>query len=483
MAESLVLAERGRNHNRRFVGGKMTYGEFLGAKAQLLSDQGFEPCYQPDFLFDFQTFLLDWSVRKGRAALFADCGMGKTPLQLAWAENVVRHTNKPVLIATPLAVARQTVKEGVKFGIECHVSRDGQAKPNITVTNYEQLHKFEPSQFSGMVCDESSILKNFDGEIKATVTEFMRKMPYRLLCTATAAPNDYIEFGTSSEALGGLGYMDMLGMFFKNDQNSLHPSTRTRGSAWYGCKWRFKPHAERPFWQWLCSWARAVRKPSDLGFDDGRFVLPKLHVNQHVVSASRPLDGYLFVVPAHGLSEQRSERSHTIRERCERMAELFTAQPRSVAWCHLNSEGDLLEKIIPGAVQVSGADSDEEKEEKFTAFESGQASYLVTKSKIAGFGLNWQFCNHTAMFPSHSFEQYYQSVRRFWRFGQEREVTVDLVSTEGESDVMQNLQRKAEATDKMFAMIVEEMGHELHRQSDEEFPKSLEVPGWLSRTK
>jgi hypothetical protein len=462
----------------------MTYEAFLGNKAQVVKDQGFKPIYEPKFLFDFQSFLLDWSVRKGRAALFADCGMGKTPLQLAWAENIVRHTNKPVLIATPLAVARQTVCEGEKFGIECHVSRDGSVKPNITVVNYEQLHKFSPSDFSGMVCDESSILKNFDGEIKSMVTEFMKKMSYRLLCTATAAPNDYIEFGTSSEALGGLGYMDMLGTFFKNDQNSLHPATRTRhhGLNMSG-KWRFKPHAERPFWQWLCSWSRAIRKPSDLGFDDGKFVLPKLHVNQHIVSASRPMDGFLFVVPAHGLSEQRSERSHTIEERCERMAELVTIQERSVAWCHLNSEGDLIEKLIPGSVQVSGSDSDDEKEEKFTAFESGQAKYLVTKPKIAGFGLNWQHCHHTAMFPSHSFEQYYQSVRRFWRFGQKQEVTVDLISTEGESDVMQNLQRKAMAADKIFEMIVQEMTNELHRQAQQDFTKRLEAPQWLSRTK
>ena len=479
LAARVVLDECCWDHDGGAMGDEMTYQEFLQDKSQLISDQGFVPTYKPTFLFDFQQFLLDWSVRKGRAALFADCGMGKTPLQLAWAENIVRHTNMPVLIATPLAVARQTVKEGEKFGIECHVSRDGQVKPNITVTNYEQIHKFEPADFSGMVCDESSILKNFEGETKAAITEFMKKLPYRLLCTATAAPNDYIEFGTSSEALGGLGYMDMLGMFFKNDQNSLHPSTRMRGSAWYGCKWRFKPHAERPFWQWLCSWARAVRKPSDLGFDDGRFVLPKLHVNQHIVQASRPLDGYLFTVPAHGLSEQRAERSHTVRERCERMAELVTSQRCSVAWCHLNSEGDLLERMISGSIQVSGSDSDEEKEEKFSAFESGQAAYLITKPKIAGFGLNWQHCHHTAMFPSHSFEQYYQSVRRFWRFGQDQEVTVDLVSTEGESDVMQNLQRKAEATDKMFAMIVMEMNHELHRQADESYNTKMEVPSWL----
>jgi len=458
----------------------MTYQEFLNGKAQISVMDGFIPLFMPGFLFDFQSMLVEWGVRKGRAAYFADCGMGKSPMQLVWAENVVRHTNKPVLIVTPLAVGRQTVKEGAKFGIECHLSRDGAVHQNITVTNYEQLHKFAPSEFSGMVCDESSILKNFDGQIKETVTEFMRLMPYRLLCTATAAPNDYIEFGTSSEALGGIGYMDMLGTFFKNDQNSLHPSTRGRhNSAWYGCKWRFKPHAERPFWQWLCSWARAVRKPSDLGFDDGKFVLPKLTVNQHIVNASRPLDGYLFTVPAHGLSEQRSERRHTLTERCERMAQLVTVQPSSVAWCHLNSEGDLLEKMIPGSLQVSGNDTDEEKEEKFEAFESGQCKYLVTKPKIAGFGLNWQHCSHTAMFPSHSFEQYYQSVRRFWRFGQAHDVTVDLITTEGEADVMQNLQRKAEATDKMFSKIVEEMAHELHMKQGDTFATNMEVPSWL----
>lgn len=460
------------------------YQLFLSNKAQLHHDQGFTPLFVPDFLFDFQKFLLDWGIQKGRAAYFADCGMGKTPMQLVWAENVVRHTNKPVLIATPLAVGIQTVKEGNKFDIECYLSRDGSTKPNITVTNYEQLHKFNPHDFSGMVCDESSILKNFDGAIKESVTEFMRRMPYRLLCTATAAPNDYIEFGTSSEALGGLGYMDMLGMFFKNDQNSLHPSTRGRhNSAWYGCKWRFKHHAERPFWQWLCSWARAVRKPSDLGFDDGKFILQKLNIHQHIVNASRPLDGYLFTVPAHGLSEQRSERSHTITERCERMAQLMADQPTSVGWCHLNSEGDLLAKIIPGAVQISGRDSDEEKEEKFDAFASGQCTKLITKPKIAGFGLNWQHCSHTAMFPSHSFEQYYQSVRRFWRFGQTKDVTVDVVTTEGESDVMQNLQRKADAADKMFSMIVQEMSHELHIRQTDSFTRTMEVPQWLQKSK
>lgn len=458
----------------------MDYATFLDNKAQLSTDHGFDPLWMPEFLFDFQAHLIDWSLRKGRAAKFADCGLGKTPMQLVWAENVVRHTNKPVLVVAPLAVGSQTVREGAKFGIECSQSRDGSVKPNITVTNYEKLHLFSPDNFSGVVCDESSILKNFDGQTKEAITEFMRLMPYRLLCTATAAPNDYIEFGTSSEALGGLGYMDMLGMFFKNDQNSLHPSTSGRhNDAWYGCKWRFKPHAERPFWQWLCSWARAIRKPSDLGFDDTKFVLPKLIVNHRIVAASRPMDGYLFTIPAKGLDEQRSERKHTLTQRCEAVAQLAQTGQPMVAWCHLNSEGDLLEHLIPDAQQISGANSDEEKEELFEAFASGQLRALVTKPKIAGLGLNWQHCGHMTMFPSHSFEQYYQSVRRCWRFGRTEPVTVDVITTEGESDVMANMQRKADATEKMFAMIVQEMGNELKIQQRDLFPQQEAIPSWL----
>lgn len=458
----------------------MRYHEFLERKAHLHTDAGFEMVWEPSFLFDFQHALVEWAIQKGRAAIFADCGMGKTPMQLVWAENVVRKTNRPVLIITPLAVGMQTVEEGQKFGVECARSSDGTVKPNITVTNYERLHYFDPHQFAGVVCDESSILKNFDGAVKLAITEFMKKVPYRLLCTATAAPNDYIEFGTSSEALGGIGYMDMLGMFFKNDQNSLHPATRTRhhGLNMSG-KWRFKPHAERPFWKWMCSWARAIRKPSDLGYSDERFVLPSLTVNQHIVSASRPLDGFLFVVPAHGLSEQRAERSSTVVERCERVAQLADTTEPMIAWCHLNAEGDLLERLIPDAVQVSGSDSDEAKEEKFKAFSTGQARVLITKSKIAGFGMNWQHCRHMTMFPSHSFEQYYQSVRRCYRFGQARDVLVDVVTTEGESDVMLNMQRKAEAADRMFAMVIAEMGNELRIQRGQTFSLKEVVPTWL----
>jgi hypothetical protein len=457
------------------------YREFIRSKQHVNNDAGFNPSFVPDYLFDFQQNLVEWSVRKGRAAIFADCGLGKTICQLVWAENIVRHTNLPVLVLTPLAVAQQTAKEAEKFGIDCQrANNSDNVTSKIYVTNYEKLHHFDASKFAGVVCDESSILKNFEGATKAAITEFMRQMDYRLLCTATAAPNDYIELGTSSEAIGGLGYMDMLGMFFKNDQNSLHPSTCGRfNDAWYGSKWRFKAHAERDFWRWLCSWARACRKPSDLGFSDKNHKLPKLITNLTTVDASRPMPGMLFVVPAKGLSEQRQERKHTIDERCEAVAhKVSTGQP-AVVWCHLNTEADMLERMIPGSRQVSGKDSDESKEEKFNAFASGDLRVLITKPKIGALGLNWQHCNHMTFFPSHSFEQYYQAVRRCWRFGQKRPVTVDLITTEGESDVMENLQRKAVAAERMFEAIVQEMNNELHINHETNFPRQEAVPTWL----
>jgi len=457
----------------------MQYSDFIYNKTQLGGKHGFDPISMPDWLFDFQQSLVEWSLIKGRSAIFADCGMGKTAMQLVWADNVSRHTNKPVLIACPLAVARQSVEEATKFGIEAERSSDGNYSGKIIVTNYERLHNFDPNDFSGMVCDESSILKNFEGAIKQSITEFMRKMKYRLLCTATAAPNDYIELGTSSEALGELGYMDMLGQFFKNDQNSLHPTNRRFNDAWYGSKWRFKKHAEQPFWRWMCSWARALRRPSDLGFDDGRFILPELIENQTIVNASRPMNGQLFVTAARGLAEQRQERKHTLTERCEKMSEIMTTDQPGIVWCHLNPEGDMLEKLIPGAGQIAGKNSDEEKEEKFNAFISGQMRVLVTKPKIGAFGLNFQHCNHMGFFPSHSFEQYYQGVRRCWRFGQERPVTVDIVSTEGESDVLGNLRRKAAAADSMFESLVSEMCSELSIRRGVEFSNSASSPSWL----
>lgn len=453
------------------------YDQFLLTKSQLDGDYGFDPVWMPDFLIDFQSAMVEWACRKGRAALFEDCGLGKTVQELTWGENVVRMTNGRVLLAAPLAVALQIVCEAQKFGIDVHLSRDGSLKPSgIHVTNYERLHLFDANDFVGFIGDESSILKSFDGARKAEITQFMRKMKYRLLATATAAPNDFIELGTTSEALGYLGYMDMLNRFFKNDLNNS-ASGRMRGEV---IKWRLKGHAEGPFWQWVCSWARAVRKPSDLGFDDSRFVLPPLTEVEHMVEAKTLADGMLFALPAVGLQEQREERRRTLQERCEMAASLVadTGKP-AVVWCDLNDEGDLLEKLIPGAVQVSGKDSDDRKEEKLGAFSDGQIRVLVTKQKIAGWGMNWQHCAHMTDFPSHSFEGYYQKVRRFWRFGQQSPVRVDLITTEGQKTVMANQKRKAEQADRMFTNLVAAMKDAISIDRASHFAKQQELPSWL----
>lgn len=464
------------------------YETFLEQKSQFGADSGFEPLWLPEFLFDFQVAICDWAIRRGRAAILADCGLGKTPMQLVWSENVVRKTNKRVLIATPLAVSEQTIREGAHFGIEVARSKTGiLPKAKIVITNYESLHHFNSNDFAAMVCDESSAIKNFDGKRKALVTEFMRCLPYRLLCTATAAPNDHIELGTSSEALGELGYMDMLGRFFKQDTSiptkiSLRKSPHNKYAMQItdrGTKYRFKKHAEDTFWRWVCSWARACRKPSDLGFDDSKFKLPNLIERDTVVKSSKPMDGFLFEVPAVGLPEQRAELRHTIRERCEAVAEILSTGGPGVAWCHLNPEGDLLERMIPDARQVSGSQSDDEKEELFKAFSSGQLRVLVTKPKIGAWGLNWEFCSRTTMFPSHSFEQYYQAIRRFWRFGQKKPVTVDVITTEGQRDVLLNLQRKAKAADAMFSSLVEHMNYSLGLARSTDITRKVEVPAWL----
>lgn len=456
----------------------MNFRDFIEQKSQLGSDTGFAPHWMPDFAFDFQQALLDWIIRKGRGAIFADCGMGKTPMQLTVAENVVRETNRPFLIIAPLAVSSQTVREAAKFGIDAQRSRDGEPRGNITVTNYEMLHKFSPGDFAGVACDESSILKSFDGTLRNEITQFMRRVPYRSLWTATAAPNDYVELGTSSEALGYLGHIDMLNRFFTNNRNN----SAVKQGRMYGQvdEWRFKGHAEAKFWRWVTSWARAVRRPSDLGFDDGDFILPPLIENEHMVDVETPPPGALFTMPATTLPEQRDERKRTITERCERAASLVndTGKP-ALVWCHMNPEGDLLEKLIPDAVQVSGRDSDDAKEEKLLAFQDGKARVLITKPIIGAWGLNFQHCAHIVYFPSHSYEQYYQAVRRCWRFGQKSPVAVDVILTEGELRVRENLRRKAVAADTMFNNLVECMNDSLGIKKINNFTKAEALPSWL----
>jgi hypothetical protein len=319
------------------------------------------------------------------------------------------------------------------------------------------------------------------------VTEFARRLPYRLLCTATAAPNDFIELGTSSEAVGELGYVDMLQKFFKAVNNTYAQGGRgLAGSARWtpnggDGKFRFRGHGERDFWRWVCSWARAVRTPSDLGFDDGKFKLPKLLTREHVVTARTRREGMLFDLPAMDLHEQREERRRTINERCELIASLVnnTGKP-AVVWCHLNDEGKALAALIPDAAEVSGDDAADAKEATFEAFAAGKIRVLVTKPTIAGFGLNWQHCAHETFFPSHSFEQWYQAVRRCWRFGQKKPVTIDVVASEGEAGVLTNLQRKADAADQMFKNLVALINDELRIEKPSDFTAEPTTPSWLS---
>lgn len=461
-----------------------SYNEFLASRAQQNIGHGFEPDDLPSHLFDFQRLLVDWAVRQGRGALFADCGMGKTPMELAWADQVHRRTGKPVLLLTPLAVSFQIAREAEKFGHDAAVSRDGSIPAAVTITNYEQIAKFDPDDFGGVVCDESSAIKAFEGATRAQVTEFMRRAPYRLLGTATAAPNDYLELGTSSEALGELGYMDMLGRFFVNDnRTSTHRAMAFKGGRRVQQDmggYRFKGHAQDPFWRWVSSWGRAIRKPSDFGFDDAGFILPELRYRTHVVEATTPREGTLFDVPAVGLQEEREEARRTLVQRCETAAEALADADSGVAWCHLNDESTHLARLIDGAVEVSGSDSPEAKEEKLRAFSDGEIRVLVTKPSLGAWGLNWQHSHRMTYFPSHSYEQHYQAVRRMWRFGQQHPVTVNVVTTRGGENVLASLQRKAAQADAMFAALISHMNDALRIDRARTHNTDMEVPEWLT---
>lgn len=479
--------------------GSNGYAEFLARKGQLHNAAGFDPHWMPDWLFEFQKYLVEWALRMGRGAIFADCGLGKTPMQLVWAQNVVQHTNKPVLILTPLAVSYQTEREASKFNIQATRSQDGTHSGGIVITNYERLHYFDPSDFAGVVCDESSILKSFQGKTRQLITRFMSKMNYRLLCTATAAPNDYIELGTSSEALGELSHSEMLRRFFKYLDDKGQKSERKqqqeaemlieadpnyfrklayRVAQTIG-QWRLKHHAVQPFWRWVASWSRACRMPSDLGFDDGPFILPQLNERDHIITPSCPPAGKLFNVPAAGLGEEREERKRTLQERCEFVANRVDHNRPAVVWCHTNAEGDLLEQVIPDAQQIAGRTPDERKIELYESFADSTLRVLVIKPKIGAWGLNWQHCSHVVTFASHSYEQYYQLVRRCYRFGQTRDVQLDVVATEGEIRVLGNMRRKADKADQMFRCLVREMNNASRIVQEDSYHNQTEVPAWL----
>lgn len=477
------------------------YRDFLAKKSQHNVGSGFEPVWMPDCLFDFQRHLVEWAIRRGRAAIFASCGLGKTLMELVWAENVARKADRPVLILTPLAVSSQTVREGAKFGVTCTRSRDGQLarSDRIVVTNYERLHHFNPEEFAGVVCDESSILKAFTGATRKRITRFVSKMPYRLLATATPSPNDYTELGTSSEALGELSYSDMLRRFFaqlddKGQKRELRKQREAeeviaadpsyykklafRVSQTIG-QWRLRHHAVTDFWRWVASWARACRLPSDLGFSDKEFLLPPLVETCHIVAAKTPPPGFLFYTPAIGMREERQERKRTLEERCAFVADLVKHDRPAVVWCHANGEADRLVEVIPGAEQVAGRTPDDRKEELYSAFESGSLRVLVLKPKIGAWGLNWQHCNHVVAFPSHSYEQHHQLISRCWRFGQKLPVNLDVVATEGEVRVLENLRSKASRADAMFAAMTREMSEATRIDRENLYTAQVRKPQWL----
>jgi len=417
----------------------MQYKEFLESKKHLLGNYGFESNYIPDMAFDFQKEIIKRACLKGRMAVFADTGLGKTLIQLSLAQNVVNHTNKKVLILTPLAVAFQFILEAEKMGIDnIEYSKDGSHTKKIVICNYERLHYFNSLDFVGVVLDESSILKNFDGKIKNQITSFVKKLPYRFLSTATPSPNDFIELGTSSEALGYLGYTDMLGKFFKNNNNSIDPKHA-------GEKWYLKPHAEKDFFTWVNQWALMIKMPSDIGFSDDKYILPKLNVNTHVVKNNSLLEFNgqieMFNRPAKGFNEVRQEVKQTIKERCIKAVELAKGKT-SVYWCNRNEESKILKELDPEAIEIIGSQSMEKKEEILLDFANGKIKRIITKAKMTGMGLNWQHCNHSVFFPTYSYEQYYQSIRRFWRFGQKNEVNIDIVISDGQTSVLESLKKK-----------------------------------------
>ena len=454
----------------------MNYLEFLEKKRHSIGNFGFDPIYIPDIAFDFQKHIIEKAVRKGRMAIFADTGLGKTLMQLSIAQNIVQQTNKRVLILTPLAVGFQFVQEALKLKInDVYQTIKGELNGKIIVCNYERLHYLNANDFVGCILDESSILKNFDGKIKNQITTFIKKMPYRFLSTATPAPNDYIEFGTSSEALGYLPYMDMLQRFFRNNENNIRPQE-------IGNKWYLKPHAKDDFFSWLNLWSLTVKKPSDIGFDDSRYILPELIENINEVRNQKNwvINGQimLFNGKARTMSEVREEQKNTTEIRCDKAVEL-AKDKTSVYWCHFNDEGNLLQQLDKDAIQIKGGDSLEKKEDILMNFAKGQIKRLITKPKITSFGLNWQHCNHTVYFPTWSYEQYYQAIRRFWRFGQTSAVTVDLVVSDGQERVLEALKYKTEKARDFNKSIQNAISKAVNTDSQKKFQRTISTPKFL----
>lgn len=417
----------------------MRYEDFLNSKRLSQKPCGFEPQNLNKHLFPFQRDIVNWACRKGRAAIFADCGMGKTIMQLAWADQVHAHEGGYVLIVAPLAVSAQTCREGYMFGIDvnrCRTSED--LKDGINITNYEMLSHFEGIAFSGVVLDESSILKSYTGAVRNQIITMFHQTPFKLACTATPAPNDYMELGNHSEFLGCMDRTEMLAMFFIHDGGDTS-------------KWRLKGHAQSRFWDWVSSWACMVTKPSDLGYDDGDFELPPLDIRTHTMESGLIQEGRLFAVAEATLSEQQKARRNTVEQKVATIAQYVNSSDEAwLIWCDLNIESERLALSIPDAVEVRGSDTPEWKENAMMGFADGRYRILVTKPSIAGFGMNWQHCHNVAFCGmSHSYEQFYQAVRRCWRFGQSSPVSVHVFVTDLEETIVENVLRKKDDSEGM----------------------------------
>lgn len=453
------------------------YIKFLQTKKHSIGNFGFKSLYVPEIAFDFQKYIIEKSVQKGRIGVFADTGLGKTLMQISIANNIVLKTNKKVLILTPLAVAFQFILEAEKLGIsDIEYSKDGKHTKKIVICNYERLHYFNSLDFEGVICDESSILKNFDGKIKSQITSFVKKIPFRFLSTATPSPNDFIELGTSSEALGYMGYMDMLTKFFKNNQNSVDSTNRNIGEKFY-----LKPHAEKDFFAWVNQWSIMCKMPSDIGFSNDRYVLPELIINKHIVKNQSLIDVngqiQMFTPIAKSMTEVRHEQKQTEEKRCEKAIELASGKT-SVYWCNTNNESSILKHSDSEAVEIIGGQSIDKKEEILLAFANGEINRLITKAKMTSMGLNWQHCNHSVFFPTWSYEQYYQSIRRFWRFGQKNDVTIDMVISDGQTRVIEALEQKTKKAVELHKNLTENVNRSFDHKT-KEFNKDIIKPKFI----
>jgi DNA modification methylase/superfamily II DNA or RNA helicase len=444
----------------------MDYQEFLNQKDIIDKQTGFIPESINPLLYEFQVAIVKWACKRGRAAIFADCGLGKTPMQLEWASQVHQHTNQPILILAPLAVSTQTQREGEKFNIEIKICESQEDVINgINITNYEKLHKFDAGCFSGIVLDESSILKSYTGKFRNYIIESFQKTLYKLACTATPAPNDFLELGNHSEFLNVLSRSEMLSLFFIND-------TANVGT------WRLKGHGEEKFWKWLCSWSVMLSKPSELGFDDNGFILPELKFIEHVIEFGKPLEGSLFPQKAETLNERRQARRESINEKIDVIKSLVNNETWLI-WCDLNNESESISTAI-NATEITGSQANEIKESRMIGFSSGEIKALVTKPKIAGFGMNWQHCNNIIFAGlSDSYEAFYQAIRRCWRFGQTKTVNCHIITTDIEGNIVENIKRKESDAQKMRKEMINHMKDisqtELHEQSVSSFDYKTDV--------